>query len=268
MPRFAASMMFLFQDLPPQDRFAAASAAGFRFAEHQNPYQLPAETVADGLNVNDLQMVLINAPAGDPARGERGLAALPGREADFQESFAVALSYAQTTNCPLIHVMSGVATEGEADIAMATYVENMRAAARAAAALDLTLCIEPINGVDIPGYLVQRTSQARALIAMIDEPNVGLQYDAYHALMNGEDPTEGVRANFDVICHMQVAGFPGRHEPGTGTFDAAGFFEFVDTLGYAGVIGCEYRPEEDTVAGLGWGQAYGLGGRRQPATTV
>ncbi len=258
MPRFAASMMFLFADLDPQDRFAAAAAAGFRMVEHQNPYILPAETIIDALRVHDLRMVLINAPAGDATMGERGLAALPGREADFQESFAKALSYARTVECPLIHVMSGVIAEAEVDIAMATYAENMRGAARAAARLGLTLSIEPINGIDIPGYLVQRTEQARALIAMIGEPNVGLQYDAYHALMNGENPIDGVRANLDVICHMQVAGYPGRNEPGTGTFNATEFFEFVDTVGYTGAIGCEYRPSANTASGLGWGEVYGL----------
>ncbi len=259
MPRLAASLVFMFQEFMPRDRLAAARGAGFRYIEHQNPYDMSPEEMRDGLIANDLKVALINAPAGDPEKGERGIAATPGREMDFRDSFVEAMAYARAVDAPIIHVMSGIVPEGEMDIATAVYAENMRAAARAAAAIDLMVSIEPINGIDIPGYLVQRSAQARALISMIGEPNVGLQYDAYHALMNGEDPHEGLRANLDAICHVQIAGFPGRNEPDTGEFDVPAFIELCDTLGYAGQIGCEYHPAASTVDGLAWAQVYGIG---------
>jgi hydroxypyruvate isomerase len=155
--------------------------------------------------------------------------------------------------------MSGIVDPDEKELATEVYAENLRLAARAAEAAGINVVVEPLNGTDVPNYLVQRAAQARAIIAMVADPNLGLQYDAYHALMNGEDPVEGVRANLDVIRHMQVAGCPGRHEPNTGDYDLNQFFEVCDMIGYTGVIGLEYAPANGTEAGLGWASAYGLG---------
>lgn len=259
MPRFAANLMFMFTELPFEARFKAAADAGFKFVEYQFPYGHDLDLMRDALLVHGLDMVLINAPAGDPERGERGIAALPGREADFRDSFLMALAHARELGCPRIHVMSGVVAEKDTALAMAVYAENLRFAARTAAPAEINVVIEPINGIDIPGYLIQRTEQARALIAMVGEENLNLQYDVYHALMNGEDPIEGLRANFDAIRHMQVAGYPGRHEPIGDGYDMRSFFEVCDVMGYAGVIGCEYKPATTTKDGLAWASAYGIG---------
>lgn len=259
MPQFAANLMYLFTELPVMERFAAARAAGFRLVEYQFPYDEDVALMREELGRNRLDMVLINAPCGDRAAGERGIAALPGREADFRDSLLHALAYARELDCPRVHVMSGVVPEGEAELAVSVYVDNLRMAARTAEAAGIGLVIEPINGIDVPGYLVQRTAQARAVLAMVGEANIGLQYDAYHALMNGEDPVEGLRANLDIIHHMQVAGFPGRHEPMGDGYDMGSFFDICDMLGYTGAIGCEYVPAEGTARGLGWAERYGIG---------
>jgi hydroxypyruvate isomerase len=258
MPKFAANLMYLFTELPFEARFKAAADAGFRDVEYQFPYGKDLDLMRDALVVNRLNMVLINAPAGDADRGERGIAALAGREADFRDSFLDALAHARELRCPRVHVMSGVVAEKDTALAIAVYAENLRFAARTAESAEINVVVEPINGIDVPGYLIQRTEQARALIAMVGEENLNLQYDVYHALMNGEDPIEGLRANFDTIRHIQVAGYPGRHEPIGDGYDMRGFFEACDIMGYAGVIGCEYKPATTTKAGLGWASVYGI----------
>jgi len=260
MPQLCANLMYLFTELPLMDRFAAARDAGFHLVECQFPYSEDASALKRRLDDCGLRMALINAPCGDRAAGERGLAALPGRERDFRDSLLLALAYARELQCPRIHVMAGVVADDERDIATATYAENLRVAAQTAEAAGIGIVIEPINGIDVPGYLLQWTQQARAMIAMIAEPNIMLQYDAYHALMNEEDPCEGLRANFDLIAHIQIAGYPGRAEPiAEGCYDMGAFIELADTLGYTGAIGCEYTPKAGTRAGLVWASRYGIG---------
>jgi 2-dehydrotetronate isomerase len=235
--------MYLFTDRPLLERFAAARAQGFRLVECQFPYDEDATVLKQLLDENGLAMALINAPCGDRSIGERGLAALPDREEEFRDSFLLALAYAREMHCPRVHVMAGVVADDQRDIAMATYAENLRVAAKTAEAAGIGIVIEPLNGIDVPGYL-------------------RLQYDAYHALMNGEDPMEGLRANADVIAHIQIAGYPGRGEPiAEGAYDMGAFIELCDTIGYQGAIGCEYTPANGTEAGLGWASRYGIGDR-------
>ena len=248
----------MFQEMPFWERFKVAQSSGFRQIEYQFPYSEDKNKFWGYLQDFDLKVSLINAPAGDREKGDRGIAALEGRKDEFKESIMDALEWATTLACPNIHIMSGIVEQGREDIATAQYVENLKFAAGLAEPLGINVLIEPINGQDIPGYLVQRTAQARAIIAMVDAPNVALQYDAYHALMNDEDPVEGLRANFDVIRHMQIAGYPGRHEPGSGNYDYNLFFEACDMMGYMGVIGCEYVPETNTLDGLDWAFRYGI----------
>lgn len=260
MPQLCANLMYMFTELPLFERFGAAKRAGFDLVEYQFPYDEDASALKRTLDECGLRMALINAPAGERTRGERGLAALVERETDFRDSFLLALAYARELQCPRIHVMSGIVDEDERDIATAVYAEKLRVAAKTAEAVGIGIVIEPINGTDVPGYLLQWTQQARALIAMIGEDNIGLQYDAYHALMNGEDPMDGLRANFDLIRHIQIAGYPGRNEPiAEGCYDMGAFIELADTLGYSGAIGCEYNPAKSTEAGLGWASRYGIG---------
>jgi len=260
MPQFAANLMFLFQELDFLDRFDAARAAGFRAVEYQFPYDQPLAETQERLMANGLEMVLINSPPGDWTLGERGLAALPDKRQAFQDSIGEAIGYARELGCRRLHVMSGIPpVDADRDEVMLTCIENLKFAADACAEADILTLVEALNPTDVPGYLIGHAAQARAVLAAAAHPNLYLQYDIYHALMVGEDPREGVAAYLDVIAHMQVAGVPGRHEPSGGDVDYMGVFEFIDTIGYTGWIGCEYAPRDSTLTGLGWASVYGIG---------
>jgi len=260
MPRFSANLTYLFQELPLLERIGAAAAAGFRGVELQFPYDTAASDLMAALKEHDVELVLINAPPGDWQAGDRGLAAIPGREQEFRETIDEAIYYATALNCQRIHIMSGIPGPGVGrEIAISTLADNLRHAASACAETGIRALIEPLNPIDVPGYAIGHTLQARAVMAVVNSDNLFLQYDLYHGGMNGEDLREMVRSNLDVIDHMQVAGVPGRHEPNTGNIDFTPVFETLDTIGYRGWIGCEYAPLKNTLEGLSWASAYGLG---------
>ncbi|MDA0997156.1 MAG: TIM barrel protein [Proteobacteria bacterium] len=260
MPKFAANLMYLFQEWPMPERFKAARDAGFSAVEFNFPYTVDLALMQEGLLANGLEMALINAPPGDYAKGERGIAAFPDRVGEFEDSFKRALGYARELDCRRIHIMSGVLREGDAaDIAMATYADNLRFAAELASAEGVSVLVEPLNPIDVPGYLITGVMQARALLSMLGAGGVRLQFDAYHALVRGDDPIEMVRANLDIIDHVQIAGFPGRAEPTGAVYGGAGgLFETLDMLSYRGFVGCEYKPRAGTLQGLGWASVYGI----------
>jgi hydroxypyruvate isomerase len=260
MPRFSANLTYLFQNHSMLDRIAASADAGFKGVEVQFPYDIEISDISKALEKNQVELVLINAPAGDFERGDRGLAAIPGREEDFRRSIDEAIYYATALNCPRIHMMSGILPPNvKPDVAMATLADNLRYAANVCADACIRALIEPLNAEDVPGYIINHTLQARGVMALVNSDNLYLQYDLYHGGMNKEDILEMVRSNLDVIDHMQVAGVPGRHEPNTGSIDFSPVFEALDIMGYQGWIGCEYAPLGDTLSGLGWGAVYGLG---------
>jgi hydroxypyruvate isomerase len=259
MPRFAASVMLLFAEAPFAERFALARRAGFRAVECQNPYDWPAEDIRRLLGDAELEMVLLNAPAGEGAKGERGFAALPGREREFRESLALGLDYARALSCSRLHVLAGNAPEG-ADLAAMerTYVANLRFAAARAGDGGVRVLIEPLNAIDAPGYFLNRMAQARAIVDAVGHPNLWLQYDVYHAAMSGASPTDTFREHASRIAHIQVAGMPGRHEPEPSEIPCGELFALFDSHGYDGWIGCEYRPRAGTAEGLAWAAKYGL----------
>ncbi|MCB9946625.1 MAG: hydroxypyruvate isomerase family protein [Rhodospirillaceae bacterium] len=260
MPRFAANLSMLFQDLPFLDRFAAAQAAGFGAVEFLFPYDHPADTVAGRLKAAGLQQALFNLPPGDWAGGERGLAALPGREAEFRESVDTALAYARALGCRKLHAMAGVTPGGAAEAdCRALYIENLRATAARLAAEDILLLIEPLNQRDMPGYFLKTTGQAREIIAEVGAPNLKLQFDVYHTQISEGDLAVRLRDLFGLIGHIQIAGVPERHEPSVGEINYPYLFALMDQLGYDGWVGCEYRPAGGTVEGLGWAHSYGIG---------
>jgi hydroxypyruvate isomerase len=253
MPRFAANLSLLFGEHDFLDRFAAAADAGFTAAEYLFPYQYPAAEIARRLARSGLEPVLFNLPPGDEAKGERGLAALPGREAEFARSVEIAIDYALAAGCRQLHCLAGrPPPEVERDAALATYIANLRLAAAKAADHGITLLIEPINTRDIPGYFLNRPSEARAVIEAVAAPNLALQFDLYHCqIMVGDLATE-LRRQAGITRHIQIAGVPERHEPDTGEVNYPYLFELIDELGYQGWIGCEYRPRGATLEGLGW----------------
>lgn len=252
MPRFAANLSMLYREVDFPARFALAAADGFTAVEYLFPYDHAPEQLAALLRAHGLQQVLFNAPPGDWDAGERGLACIAGREAEFLAGIERALEYARQLACPRIHVMAGIVPA--AGKAHATYVANLRAAAALAAPRGVTLMIEPINGRDMPGYFLQRQDQAHALLDEIGAANVQVQMDLYHCQIAEGDLATKLRQYLPTgrVGHLQIAGVPGRHEPDVGEIHYPYLFALLDALGYAGWVGCEYLPAGATSAGLGW----------------
>lgn len=249
MPRFAANLSMMFNEVPFLDRFEAAAKAGFKGVEFLFPYEFPATDLAARLKANGLQQVLFNLPPGDWAKGERGLAALPSREADFEAAIRQALSYAEALGCPRVHAMAGLVHHGAS---RATYLANLKKAARMAQASGVEVIIEPINTRDIPGFFLNRTSEARAVIHEVGEPNLGLQFDIYHRQVMEGDVAMAIREYAPLTRHYQLASPPDRGEPADGELNYPWLFKLIDEMGFDGWIGCEYKPRGDTVKGLEW----------------
>lgn len=254
MLKFSANLSFLFTEKPFAERFAAAAAAGFAGVEYLFPYTDSAEALATWQAAAGVESVLFNLPAGDWAAGERGLACLPGRQAEFRAGVDLALRYALRLGCRRLHCLAGIAPVGfDEAVLRETFIDNVRYAATRFAEHGIGVLIEPINSrIDMPGYWLDTPTKAVALLAEIDRPNLALQLDVYHAQVMGFDPAQLVRAHAAVLGHVQIADYPGRHEPGSGEIDFQDLFAALQAVGYVGWVGCEYRPQGETLAGLGW----------------
>ncbi len=264
MPRFAANLSLMYTEVPFLDRFAAAAQDGFKAVEFLFPYAWAPQVLAQQLAAHGLQQVLLNAPPGgaDRAamataweRGERGTACLPGREAEFRAGVQEALVYAQALACPCIHLMAGVVPDGvPPDAFQSTYVANLRWAAQQAAQVGCEVLIEPINPRDMPGYYLQRQAQAHAILQAVGEPALKVQMDLYHCQIVEGDVATRLRTYIPggAVAHVQIAGVPERHEPDVGELHYPYLLALLDRLGYGGWVGCEYRPQGGTRAGLGW----------------
>jgi 2-dehydrotetronate isomerase len=257
MPQFAANLSFLFNELPFLDRFAAAAKAGFKAVEFLFPYDHPAAEIAARLNRHQLQNVLFNLPPGDWGAGERGIAILPGREAEFADGVAKAIEYAKQLDCPRLHALAGIAPAGADKATLRqTYISNLQYAANELAKHNLTLLIEPINNHDMPGYFLNTQGESFAICQQVGAPNIKMQMDIYHMQMMGEDLEAAIRRYLPHVGHMQIANVPGRHEPDKGEIEYAKIFKLLDELHYQGWIGCEYKPKTTTLEGLGWFEKY------------
>ena len=274
MPRFAANLSMLYNELPFLDRFAAAAADGFKAVEFLFPYAWPAEQLAALLQQHGLQQVLFNAPPGGGdqpaaidaawAAGQRGNACVPGAEAEFRAGFELALRYATGLQCPRVHAMAGLLPAGVApETAHATYIANLRWAAAQAAAQGVQLLIEPINTRDMPGFFLNYQAQAHAVLAEVGAPNLQVQMDLYHCQVMEGDLAAKLRLYLPTgrVGHIQIAGVPERHEPDVGEINHPYLFKLIDEVaaacGWQGFVGCEYRPARGAVAlgtsaGLGW----------------
>lgn len=256
MPRFAANLSMMFNELPFLDRFEAAASAGFDAVEFLFPYEFPAEEIAARLKAHGLTQALFNLPPGDWAGGERGISSLAGREAEFREGIGKALPYARATGVKRVHMMAGFGDKTDA-AALARYTAAIRHACAAFAPEGIDVLLEPINGRDMPGYLLDDYDFAGAFIPGLGIGNLKLQFDIYHCQILHGDVTMRMRALMPLIGHVQIASVPSRHEPGSEELDDRFLFAELDRLGYAGFIGCEYRPKGETGAGLGWFKPYG-----------
>jgi 2-dehydrotetronate isomerase len=255
--KLSANLSWLFTERPLRERFAAAGEAGFRAVEILWPYEITADEIASELRANELELVLINFPAGDMSRGERGFGARPGDETRFEAGFELALSYAEATRCPRLHAMSGVRVDG---VPLAAHedalVANLTGIAPRCAAAGITLTIEPLNAIENPTYVLQSTAQALRILDRIAQPNVALQFDFYHVFHTEGHAIERAHELRGRFAHVQIAGCPDRHEPDTGELNAVAALTQLDTDGYAGYIGLEYRPRAITEDGLKWAAPY------------
>ena len=257
MPKLAANLSLLFPELDFLDRFAAAARAGFRGVEYQFPYAFPPQALAERARSAGVEVVLHNLPAGDAAKGDRGIACLPGRVDEFREGVARAIEYARAAGCPRLNCLAGVAPP-RADRARlrATFVENLRHAAEQCGAAGITLLIEPINLRSVPGFFLNTSPQAEEILASVGAGNLAIQYDLFHMQIVEGYLARTVERLLPKIGHMQLADVPERHEPGTGEINFDYLLRHIDRIGYTGWIGCEYNPLGDTVEGLAWAKPF------------
>ena len=253
MPRFAANLTMLFTEHPFLDRFEHAAKAGFKAVEFLFPYAFSADDIAQRLKTHDLKLVLHNLPAGDWDAGERGIACHPDRKDEFRDGVAKAISYATALEVGQLNCLAGKSPAGiGADVLRETFVENLRFASAELKKAGLRLLIEPINTFDIPGFYLNRTVQAVDILDEVDADNAFVQYDIYHAQRTEGELAATLQKHLSRIGHIQLADNPGRNEPGTGEINYPFLFAHIDRIGYAGWIGCEYKPATTTHSGLGW----------------
>ena len=258
MPRLAANVSLLFAELPFLERFAAARRAGFRFVEYQFPYPFgSAGEVAAAARGAGVEVVLHNLPAGDAANGDRGLAALPSRRAEFREGVERAIEYARAVGCVRMNCLAGVPPPGVPRArALDTLTDNIAHAAGRLASAGMDLMVEPINPRSVPGFLLNTSADALAAIDASGAANAYLQYDLFHMQIVEGDLARSIERLLPRIGHMQLADVPGRHEPGTGEINFPWLLAEIDRLGYDGWIGCEYNPRHGTLEGLGWARPW------------
>jgi hydroxypyruvate isomerase len=253
MPKFAANLTMLFNEVPFLERFAAAKAAGFEAVEYLFPYPYDKNELAGLLKTHGLKQVLHNLPAGNWDAGERGIACHPDRVEEFRAGVDQAIAYATALGCPQVNCLAGKVPGGVSPAqAQATFVSNLKYAADKLKAAGLKLLIEPINSYDIPGFFLNTTAQALAVLDAVGSDNLYIQYDIYHAQRMEGELAATVQKHLARIAHIQLADNPGRNEPGTGEINYPFLFRHLDAIGYTGWIGCEYKPRTTTSDGLGW----------------
>ncbi|QGZ61621.1 hydroxypyruvate isomerase [Paraburkholderia acidisoli] len=253
MPKFAANLTMLFNEVPFLDRFAAAAQAGFDAVEFLFPYPYKAAELAERLESHGLKLVLHNLPAGNWDAGERGIACLPARRGEFQEGVGRAIEYAKALKVAQLNCLVGIpGADVDRDTARATIVDNLRYAAGELKREGIRLLVEPCNAYDIPGFALNRSAEALDVIEKTGSDNLFLQYDIYHMQRMEGELAATIKKHFAKIAHIQLADNPGRNEPGTGEIHYPFLFDLLDTLGYEGYVGCEYKPRTTTTEGLGW----------------
>ncbi|MBS0315729.1 MAG: hydroxypyruvate isomerase [Proteobacteria bacterium] len=253
MPKLAANLTMLYNEVPFLDRFALAARDGFKAVEFLFPYAFKAEEIRKQLDANGLQLVLHNLPAGNWDAGERGIACHPDRTSEFREGVAQAIGYAKALGVGQLNCLVGKAPAGAADAQLRkTLVENLRYAATELKKAGLKLLVEPINTFDIPGFYLHGSAQTLSVLDEVGSDNAYLQYDIYHMQRMEGELAATMQKHLPRIAHIQLADNPGRNEPGTGEINYAFLFGHLDRIGYDGWIGCEYKPAATTEAGLGW----------------
>lgn len=272
MPKFAANLHYLFNEVPFLARFELAARAGFKGVEFQVPYDWPAEALAEQLQRHQLAMVLLDTKPGNWAGGERGLAAVPGRQEEFRRDLDAAITYCRALHCDTVHTIAGVLPDGaDRQEAERVFVENLRHAAERLGEHGVKAVIEPINGgrdlirggetyttYGMRGFFLNHTRDALRIIEKVDHPNLFLHLDLYHMQLTDGNLAETLRQTISLVRHIQIASVPGRNEPDRGEINYPFLFDLIDQLGYDGWVGCEYKPAATTLEGLTWAAPYGI----------
>lgn len=259
MPKLAANLTMMYNEYDFLARFEQAAGHGFRGVEFLFPYDHSPDDIARALRAHGLDNVLFNLPPGDWEAGERGLAGLPGREADFHDALDQALRYAVALGCPRLHAMHGIPAPGfDPQQCREVYVDNLRFAAQKAAVHGIAILIEPLNPRDVPGYPLTTQRDARDVVLAVREPNLHIQFDMYHCQIVEGDIAMTFRELNEHVGHIQISGVPGRNEPSTGEVRYEYLLAMLDEMEYDGWVGCEYRPAAGTAAGLEWARPYGI----------
>src|SRR5436190_9669001 len=261
MPKFAANIAYLFTERPLLERFGAAAAAGFKAVELQFPYDHAPSAIKAELDRHGLTQLGLNTVQG--REGEFGLAAVPGRERDWDAAFKQALDYVAAIGGTAIHCLAGKVPPEQRPAAEKTFIANLTRAADAAKEKNVNLLIEPINPRDRPDYFLNRVEHAADIIAKVGRSNVKIQFDFYHVQIVGGDLIMRLEKHLPLVGHVQIAAVPSRHEPDEGEVNYPQLFAALDRLGWSGFVACEYRPRGRTEDGLSWGSSYGIG--RKPA---
>lgn len=257
MLRFAANLTMMYNEVSFLDRFDAAADDGFDAVEFLFPYEHTVDEIATRLQRRGLTQALFNLPPGNWAAGERGMACLPERQDEFKQTIDTALAYARATGVANLHIMAGIMPKGvDPAVLHRTYIDNLRLACDRLGAHGIEVMLEPINGRDMPGYYLTHQAQAHAICKEVARPNIRVQMDLYHCQIVEGDLASRLRTHFDGIGHIQIASVPDRHEPDGGEVNYSYLFGLLESLEYAGYIGCEYRPRAGTTAGLGWLRSY------------
>jgi len=269
MPRFDANLNWLFTELPFLRRFEAAARASFAAVELASPYGYSHRSLRKAVDDVGLTVVLINTPAASDSAGSAGLACVAGRQEEFRDGVERALEYAAALDCRLVHMMAGVTPiDLDRDRISQIYLENVRWAAEVARSTPVKLTIEAINGRDVPGFFLQTQEQALSIVQAVGRDRVGVQFDVYHCQVAQGDVTRRLETCLPFIDHIQIADPPSRHEPGTGEIAWPYVFRRMDELGYAGWVGCEYRPTRSTTASLKWRDEQSHPDQAYPAQSV
>ncbi len=263
--KVVANISLLFTELPMLQRIVAAAAAGFSAVEVQYPYEVPAIQFKEALAAAGLPLVLLNIAAPDLAGGGPGLAAVPARQAQFDQALQEALTYAAMVRPRYVNVLPGRLADGVSrEQALATLVANVRKAADEFQLLGIKVLSEAINPLDMPGFLINTPAHLLALIEAVDHDNFAAQLDLYHMARQGLDVPEAIAALAGKIGHVQFADCPGRHQPGSGAIDFPAAFLALQKANYGGWLAAEYRPSASTRESLGWLSEWRAAGLLSP----
>ena len=257
MLNLAVNLSLIFHEVPLIERFALAKAQGFRAVEIQFPYELSITQIQDELDRHELDLVLINVPAGDLMQGGDGLACVPGCEYEFEKAVQLAIEYAAALHVPTVNILAGKQPI-DADLlpCLQTFANNLKFACDLFQSADISPVIEMINGTDMPRFLIQNIAQAQEMLEAVQHPALRLQYDCYHMAMMGEDLLSTLQENIDVIGHIQFADYPHRHEPFTGNINFAEFFDWIQNSHYLGYCAAESKPSQNSEDSFDWLKAY------------